>query len=110
MLEIGGNDFNYAFLPQQTRPSDGGYGLGNVTRIVETLQQAGALVPPVVQSISNAAEVRTHLNSIIHDKTKLDASVKFQIFEHFSPILVYVPNSQSPHLIRSCWRWARSGW
>jgi hypothetical protein len=58
MLEIGGNDFNYAFQQQQTRPSDGGYGLGNVTRIVETLQQAGALVPPVVQSISNAAQVR----------------------------------------------------
>ena len=87
MLEIGGNDFNYAFQQQQTRPSDGGYGLGNVTRIVETLQQAGALVPPVVQSISNAAKVRTHLNSIIHDKTILDASVssKFSnIFHQFS--------------------------
>lgn len=58
MLEIGGNDFNYAFLQlQQTRPADGGYGLGNVTRIVETLEQAGALVPPVVQSISSAAHV-----------------------------------------------------
>jgi hypothetical protein len=72
MLEIGGNDFNYAFQQQQTRPSDGaGYGLGNVTRIVETLAQAGALVPPVVQSISNAAEVRAHRSQFHHpyDKT-----------------------------------------
>jgi hypothetical protein len=63
MLEIGGNDFNYAFLQLQTRrPTGGGYGTGgNVTRIVEILEQVGALVPQVVQSITNAAKVRTRI-------------------------------------------------
>lgn len=61
MLEIGGNDFNYAFLQLQTRPTGVGYGSGNVTRIVEILEQVGALVPQVVQSITNAAKVRTRI-------------------------------------------------
>ena len=38
-----------------------GYGTGNVTRIVEILEQVGALVPQVVQSITNAAKVRTRI-------------------------------------------------
>lgn len=64
MLEIGGNDFNYAFLQLQTRPTGGGYGSGNVTRIVEILEQVGALVPQVVQSITNAAKALLEMGAV----------------------------------------------
>ncbi|EAY86594.1 hypothetical protein OsI_07974 [Oryza sativa Indica Group] len=52
--EIGGNDYNYAFL--QTWPMDGGYSLGNVTRMIESVATAVDLVPEVVQSIASAAK------------------------------------------------------
>lgn len=57
--EIGGNDYNYAFL--QTWPMDGGYSLGNVTRMIESVATAVDLVPEVVQSIASAAKVHTIL-------------------------------------------------
>uniref|UniRef100_A0A0E0CN10 Glycosyl transferase family 3 N-terminal domain-containing protein n=1 Tax=Oryza meridionalis TaxID=40149 RepID=A0A0E0CN10_9ORYZ len=52
--EIGGNDYNYAFL--QTWPMDGGYSLGNITRMIESVATAVDLVPEVVQCIANAAK------------------------------------------------------
>jgi hypothetical protein len=53
--EIGGNDYNYAFQP---RPTNGRYDpISNATRMAESLALALALVPEVVQSITNAAKV-----------------------------------------------------
>jgi hypothetical protein len=54
--EIGGNDYNYAFI--QPRPTNGRYDpISNATRMAESLALALALVPEVVQSITNAAKV-----------------------------------------------------
>ncbi|GJM85468.1 hypothetical protein PR202_ga01918 [Eleusine coracana subsp. coracana] len=52
--EIGGNDYNYAFL--QTWPTAGGYGLDSIARMVKSIELGTELVPEVVQSISNAAK------------------------------------------------------
>uniref|UniRef100_A0A0D9VI04 GDSL esterase/lipase n=1 Tax=Leersia perrieri TaxID=77586 RepID=A0A0D9VI04_9ORYZ len=52
--EIGGNDYNYAFL--QTWPIDGGYSLDNVTRMIESVAKAVDLIPDVVKTIVSAAK------------------------------------------------------
>lgn len=54
--EIGGNDYNYAFL--QMWPTAGGYGLDDsISRMVKTIELATELIPEVAQAISNAAKV-----------------------------------------------------
>ncbi|XP_062217761.1 acetylajmalan esterase-like [Phragmites australis] len=60
--EIGGNDYNYAFL--QTWSADGGYGLYNVTRVIKSVAQAVELVPEVVQSIANAAKELLEMGAV----------------------------------------------
>uniref|UniRef100_A0ACD5YVX9 Uncharacterized protein n=1 Tax=Avena sativa TaxID=4498 RepID=A0ACD5YVX9_AVESA len=55
MGEIGGNDYNYAFL--QPRPTNGRYdAVSNATRMAESMALALALVPQVVRSITHAAK------------------------------------------------------
>ncbi|TVU29367.1 hypothetical protein EJB05_20931 [Eragrostis curvula] len=52
--EIGGNDYNYAFL--QTWPTAGEHGLDNLARMAKSIALATELVPQVVQSVANAAK------------------------------------------------------
>ncbi|KAL6634026.1 hypothetical protein ACP70R_026697 [Stipagrostis hirtigluma subsp. patula] len=59
--EIGGNDYNYAFL--QSAPT-GGYNLSNIARLIQTVEQAVGLVPHVVQSIANAAKELLEMGAV----------------------------------------------
>jgi hypothetical protein len=61
--EIGGNDFNYAFL--QTWPAAGGHvDLDSVARMAKSVALATELVPKVVHSIARAAKVRNAMYTV----------------------------------------------
>ncbi|KAL6899637.1 hypothetical protein ACP4OV_006295 [Aristida adscensionis] len=60
--EIGGNDYNYAFL--QNWPKGGGYDLNNIVHVVKSVAQAVALVPEVVQSITDAAKELLEMGAV----------------------------------------------